>query len=142
MKTFLEKSKDTLHDYIDYIIMLGIVGIVVFIIGWRLDLLFPNDSEDLINKNNIAVEDELFSNNESFDIVSDTDNKEFFELNIPDGSSTYDVAIILESNKIISNKSDFIDKTEEAKLSNRLKAGNFEIPYDSSVENILEILIK
>lgn len=57
MRNFLEGLKDMLYDSIDYIIMIGIIGIVVFVIGWRLDLLFAKDALDVPPKNSIVVED-------------------------------------------------------------------------------------
>ncbi len=56
MKNFIEGIKDILYDSIDYIIMIGIIGIVVFIIGWRLDLLFAKDALDIPSKDNIVIE--------------------------------------------------------------------------------------
>ncbi len=57
MKKLLESFKDILYDSVDYIIMIGIIGIVVFIIGWRLDLLFANDALDIPPKDTIVGED-------------------------------------------------------------------------------------
>ncbi len=140
MKNFLEKSKDNLYDYIDYFIILGIVGLVLIIISWRLDLLFVDDSFKSF-KNNIVIENE-----ESSSLVEDKiieENQEIkHKINVPSGSSSYDIANILESNKLISNKSDFIEKAEEMNLSNKLRAGDFELSSNSSLENILTILTK
>lgn len=57
MKNFFETIKDMLYDSIDYIIMIGIIGIVVFVIGWRLDLLFAKDALDVPPKNDVILED-------------------------------------------------------------------------------------
>ena len=57
MKNFLEGIKDMLYDSIDYIIMIGIIGIVVLVIGWRLDLLFAKDALDVPPKNDVVIED-------------------------------------------------------------------------------------
>lgn len=59
MKTFLNWLKDFIYDSIDYIIMLVIIVSVVFVIGWRLDVLFANDATDIPHKNTIiSNEDE------------------------------------------------------------------------------------
>ncbi len=71
MKNFLEGIKDMLYDSIDYIIMIGIIGIVVFVIGWRLDLLFAKDASDVPSKNDIIVED----NKDNKDIKDNEDKK-------------------------------------------------------------------
>lgn len=56
MMKFLEKLKDILYDSIDYIIMLAIVVIVVFVIGWRLDVLFAKDAYEPKNNDTIIVD--------------------------------------------------------------------------------------
>ena len=53
MKSFLNWLRDSIYDSIDYIIMLVIIVSVVFIIGWRLDILFANDATDIPHKNTI-----------------------------------------------------------------------------------------
>lgn len=59
MKKLLEVLKDILYDSIDYIIMIGIIGIVVFIIGWRLDLLFAKDALDIPPMDQIIVDSDI-----------------------------------------------------------------------------------
>lgn len=73
MKKFFEIIKDILYDSIDYIIMIGIIGIVVFIIGWRLDLLFAKDALDLPPTNDIIVEND---NNQETDSTSNNQDNE------------------------------------------------------------------
>lgn len=141
MKNFLEKSKDILYDSIDYLIMLGIVIVVVSIIAWRLDLLFIDQPGDIVTStNSLAENKDLLSNQETK--LNNVDKNNYFTIEIASGSNTLDVATILESNNLISNKSDFIDVSEEMDLSNKLRAGSFDIPYNSSIESILELLTK
>lgn len=73
MKKFFEIIKDILYDSVDYIIMIGIVGIVIFIIGWRLDLLFAKDALDM-PPNDIVIEDNNGENKSNEDSNSDKDN--------------------------------------------------------------------
>lgn len=171
MKNFLDGIKDFLYDSIDYIIMIGIVGLVVFIIGWRLDLLFAKDVDDIVPNENIIVENELNEEenpdpseeieeekeaeeledttepieegeDEEKEEVNDNSNKATVTLVIPSGSNLSNVASLLESNGLISNKSDFISKAEEMQLATKVKAGNFIINTGSSMEDILKILTK
>ncbi len=51
MKSFFNWLKDFIYDSIDYIIMIAIIITVVFVIGWRLDVLFANDATDIPHKN-------------------------------------------------------------------------------------------
>lgn len=148
MKKFLDAIKDFLYDSVDYIIMIGIIGLVIFIIGWRLDLLFAKDAEDIISNENITIKIE--QEKDSPDSIEDDgkeeenpieDNK-IITVSIPAGSNSTNIADLLESNGLISSKSDFLDKSEEMNLSTKLKAGNFNIESGSSMEEILTILTK
>lgn len=51
MKSFFNWVNDFIYDSIDYIIMIVIIISVVFVIGWRLDVLFANDATDIPHKN-------------------------------------------------------------------------------------------
>lgn len=60
MDNFLEKLKDFLYDATDYIIMLVVVLVVVGIIGWRLEILFAEDTlEEPTEKDNTVASDEI-----------------------------------------------------------------------------------
>ncbi len=56
MHEFFEKIKDIIYDSVDYIIMALIIGVVVLVIGWRLDLLFAKDAVNM--PPSIGLEDE------------------------------------------------------------------------------------
>ncbi|NLV87800.1 MAG: endolytic transglycosylase MltG [Tissierellia bacterium] len=56
MRRITEWIKDFLYDSIDYIIMIGIIGAVAIIIGWRLDLLFAKEAAELPPSDEIVVE--------------------------------------------------------------------------------------
>lgn len=169
MKKILDGIKDFLYDSIDYIIMIGIIGLVVFIIGWRLDLLFAKDVDEIVPTENIIVENELneeenpepseeneeekeakeledttepIEEGEEKEEVNDNSNKATVTLVIPSGSNLSSVASLLESNGLISDKSDFIGKAEELHLATKVKAGNFKITTGSTMEDILKILTK
>lgn len=162
MRKFFEKLNDFLYDSVDYLVILGIIGLVVFIIGWRLDLLFADNIKDLASKNKSP--DIIISNDskkepaseESNDSIAgedldeegvnkpagDSNSQKTLTINIPPGSSSSNIGDILESKGLISSKSDFINKTEEMNVSNNLKAGNYEIQSGSSLETILKTLTK
>ena len=57
MKKIFDWLKDFVYDSIDYIIMLVIIVSVVFVIGWRLDVLFANDAADIPPKNIVSEEE-------------------------------------------------------------------------------------
>jgi hypothetical protein len=155
MKKFYEVVKDILYDSIDYIIMIGIVGIVILIIGWRLDLLFAKDALD-VSSHNIPIEE---NNDKDSDQNLDNDNEEnptdnndknnseetngeIIKITIPSGSLPSKIGSILEDNGLVSSKADFVLKAQELKLDTKLKSGNYEIKSNSSIEEILTILTK
>lgn len=108
MKRLLEWLKDILYDSIDYIIMIGIIGVVVFIIGWRLDLLFANDALDLPQKNEIVVDNNTDKDTEP--TLNDQENGQVIEENNE----------VEPEDKVVENVpeevKDPIDKTENNKI--------------------------
>ncbi|MBU5437384.1 endolytic transglycosylase MltG [Tissierella sp. MSJ-40] len=160
MKKFLEGLKDLLYDSVDYIIMFGIIIGVVFVIGWRLDVLFAKDALDMPSKEGIIVEENKNNTNKN-EGTKDTNNEENAEnnkedkngnnsattneivkINIPAGSVSAQIGSILESQGLVSSKDDFVQKAQELKLDTKLKSGDFEINKNSSIEDILKILSK
>ena len=181
MQKFVDGLKDFIYDSIDYIIMIGIIGLVVLIIGWRLDLLFAKDADDITpDKNTIVanghnedepsnpiqgdevdeleegVTDPVDENpeegspepeqpveaEEPKEPAIDSPNSSTIAITIPAGSNLSNIAGILETNGLISSKSDFISKSEEMQLATKLKAGDFNIKSGSSMEDILKVLTK
>lgn len=108
MKKLFEWLKDILYDSIDYIIMIGIIGIVVFIIGWRLDLLFANDALDFPIQNEIVVDNN--SNEDIEPTLNDQENGQVIEENNE----------VEPEDKVVENVpeevKDPIDKTENNKI--------------------------
>lgn len=80
MKKIFDWLKDFVYDSIDYIIMLLIIVSVVFVIGWRLDVLFANDAADIPPKNIVSEEENPKIENEpikeDLPAIEPTDNVE------------------------------------------------------------------
>lgn len=164
MKKIFDWLKDFVYDSIDYIIMLVIIVSVVFIIGWRLDVLFANDATDIppkdivLEEENPKVEidpikdvepapDNLVpeSSVEETPVVETpvvTPSTKTVSITIPPGSLPSKIGSILESNGLISSKNDFVNKAQELKLDTKLKSGSFEIQNNASIEEILKIITK
>lgn len=81
MNKITEKIKDILYDSFDYVVMLAIVGIVVAIIGWRLDILFAKDVEEAGGKNEVVVigPEKEIHNNEEEPIENEDENEDVDE---------------------------------------------------------------
>lgn len=167
MKKIFECIKDILYDSIDYIIIIGIIGIVVFVISWRLDLLFAKDKLDILPKDKIVVNDNIDNktdpiinnqeekpdDNEAVEntpeepeetkvTVEESGNGKIVKITIPAGSLPSKIGSILESNNLVSSKADFVQKAQELKLDTKLKFGEYEIKSGSSLEEILKIITK
>jgi len=59
---------------------------------------------------------------------------------IPNGTPGSGVAIILKENGLISDTKDFIQIAEKLNLAIRLKSGSFEIPTNSTMEDMVKII--
>ena len=64
------------------------------------------------------------------------------KITIPSGSYASKIADILYSNGLITSTGDFLNLLSEKKADTKLKAGDFTIPAGSTMEEIIEILIK
>lgn len=67
---------------------------------------------------------------------------EVVKVNIPKGSDSNSIANILASSGLISDTGKFLDQCESMGLSTKLKAGDFSIPKDSSLENVITTITK
>lgn len=63
-------------------------------------------------------------------------------ITIPPGSLPSKIGEILESNGLINNKKDFVNKSQELKLDTKLKSGNFKISKNLSLEEVIKIITK
>lgn len=170
MKKTLDYIKDVLYDSIDYIIMIGIIGVVVLVIGWRLDLLFANDALDiptnLVIENNspgkdntpppeVKDPDENMETQDTEDPIEEDNENEPIEttdpvkppgkivkINIPPGTLAHNIGKILEENGLISSTKEFLEKSQELKLDTKLKSGIFEIDSALSIESIIKLIAK
>ena len=169
MNNFFERLKDILYDSIDYIIMLAIIVGVVFVIGWRLDVLFAKDNLDNEPKDQIIVEtpkdpieeskeDDILEENldTEGEILDNEENKPednlekapkeeeitIVTINIPEGSLPSKIGSILESNGLVSSKNDFVIKAQEMNLDRSLRSGKYEIKKNSSLEEIVKIIAR
>lgn len=74
VKRLLEGIKDFIYDSIDYIVMIAIVVAVVFVIGWRLDVLFAKDTYDMPNPPTTVVDNDLNDDLDKIDENEDDDD--------------------------------------------------------------------
>lgn len=158
MKDNLEKIKDILYDFSDYLIIGGIILSIVVIIGWRLDILFP-ETIAMVDSNNLSeVEEEIEeTKKENIDLADkeseapkisdDKESKEdqekapeIIKVSIPKGSPSTSIGTILMELELINSVSDFEEKVYELKLEKKLRSGDFDIRKDDSLESIVKII--
>ncbi|MCF6459599.1 hypothetical protein [Clostridium sp. Cult3] len=159
MKNFFEGLKDILYDGIDYIMMVLVIVIVALIINWRLGGLFTKDSMgasssksegQATNRGSSLVEDSKTNQEKPEDTWENEDEKDpkdknsgtIVKISIPAGSLPSKIGSILEDSGLVEDKNAFVQKAIDLNLETKLKYGDFEIPKDSSMEKILEILTK
>ncbi|KNF10157.1 putative periplasmic solute-binding protein [Gottschalkia purinilytica] len=166
MDKFIEKVKDFLYDATDYVLILLIVVVVAGVIGWKLDILFAKGSDDEnIASNTSKVEKEISkeskSKNKNKDKNKNSDKKasnkndkqdnkktdkevkkEVIPVTIPQGSLPPAIANILVEQGVISDKYEFLKKSQEMQLDTKLRSGYYEIEKGSSLETIIKVIAK
>lgn|GEM_PF-6118330 len=65
-----------------------------------------------------------------------------FEIKISKGMTSETIAELLVKNGVIDNRQDFIDLAIELKMTKQFKYGIKQVPYGSSMVEIIEILTK
>lgn len=63
-------------------------------------------------------------------------------IKIPSGSTAQSIAKILKENELISDEKVFVNTLISSKKDTKLKAGDYKIPENSNIEQIISILTK
>ncbi|HLS53456.1 MAG TPA: hypothetical protein VK031_05760 [Tissierellaceae bacterium] len=153
-----EKIKDILYESMDYLIMLGIIVTIALIIGWRLDALFAKESsgpessqigveegqkDDSYQENGNDPKEDGKIDDEDKEPVQDSNSSDaILTINIPEGSFPSQIASILESQGVIEDSNEFIQKSQEMGLDRKLQSGSFQIEKDASLEELVRIIAK
>nr|WP_300003172.1 hypothetical protein [Tissierella sp.] len=149
MNKNLEKAKDILYNLSDYIIIFSIIIGIAFIIGWRLDILFPQTTA-LVEPNTVLQSQNSGSklvekiDSVSADAKEETNNKidqsSIVKVSIPSGTPSSNIGAILLDLGLITSIKDFEAKVNELNLETKLRFGEFDISKDSSLESIVKII--
>ncbi|NLM04804.1 MAG: endolytic transglycosylase MltG [Clostridiales bacterium] len=99
-----------------------------------------NSSSDTTENNDDIVENN--ENDQSEDENSNAKGNEIKEITIPSGSPGTAIANILYENGLISDTQTFIETIEALNMASKLKSGAFQIPVNSSVKEIIDIITK
>lgn len=154
MKSFFEKIKDILYDGTEYILMIAIIAVVALIINWRIGGLFAtnakNDDKPLAEDKTSIVDEynEFIEDSETktqIEIAEETDEnaeEKVIDLIIPSGAYANEIGKMLVTKGLIEDSSQFVNKVIEMGVETKLKSGTFQITTGSSLEEIINILIK
>lgn len=152
MKSFFGKVMDFLYDSIDYIIILVVIVGVILVIKWRLGGLFAEDRFATPPEDKNPILDEEVDEDTNEDKIEDIDDSESQDNNedseiivnveIPSGSALHDIAKTLADKDLIEEEDKFINKTIELNYDTKLRYGEYKIPNNSSIKEILDLLTK
>ncbi len=146
MSKFSEKISDLFYDTTDFVLILLIICSVSGIIWWRLDGLFSeDDSGDSIS--NIPISENVDKSNQSDvskDLIEEEKDKQkgVIAVTIPDGSLPDVIANILLENHVITDKFEFLKKSQEMELDTKMRSGKYEFDKDESVEDVIRKITK
>ncbi len=138
---FLNWMIDTVYDLFEYLIMLAVVLIAVFVIFWRLDGLFGN-TLSIVSKPGQVIESTIQTTKESVSQILNSTSLEgeTLEVNIPKGTGSEGIANILFEYELIKDKVAFVEKLDSEFNTENLPSGSFEFKIGNSEEEIIEIL--
>ena len=153
MKTLIEKIKDILYNVSDYIIMFTIILTIALIIGWRLDILFPQNTT-MIETNKSSEQEEPQSKlvekpetpsevtpvEEEPEVTPVEEEPVKITVSIPEESDSTTIGNILLDNNLIDSVEEFDDKVKELELAESLSPGEYAIEKGSSLEEIIKII--
>lgn len=101
-----------------------------------------NDSEKshIDGIDNKVIEESNIDNSDEMKNVDS--NKAYREVYIRKGMTSEEIAQLLEEKEIILSRDEFIYVANNLQMTSRLKYGLKRIPNESSIEDILEILVE
>lgn len=155
----MEKVKDFLFDISDLFFSLLIIGIIFFVVSWKLtDTMAVNwfsniDDSQMTNlefddittpDDNLILEPEEPVVDDSSEVVEEEPIVEEpvvevkdVEFSIRSGNTGYQIAVNLQEAGLIDNIDDFIQKLGEMELGNKLQADTFTLNTGMTVEEII-----
>lgn len=145
MSKFKESARDLFYDTTDFIIILVIIASVSGIIWWRLDSLFSDDNSNSISNEPISESvDKSNQSNVSNDLIEEEKSKQkgVIAVDIPADTLPDVIANILLENKVISDKFEFLKKSQEMELDTKMKPGKYEFNKGESVEDVIRKITK
>lgn len=148
MNKVIEKVRDLFYDTTDYILVLIIIATVTGIIAWRLDSLFDKGSKSHSSNSTEISTSSSYNDNEkdkkNSDLIEKEKNKQkgVIHIVIPEGTLPNSIATILLDYGVISDKFEFLKKSQELGLDTKFRSGEYDINKNSSLEEIIRIIAR
>lgn len=126
---------DRAYDFFEYMLMVIILVIAIFVIMWRLDSLFDTNLEIFAeSERRFSAIEQNISNHPLYG--------ESIEVIIPKGTSAEGIANILYEFELIKDRKVFMDIFANSLGSDNLPSGTFNLEYGYSNEKIVKELLK
>ncbi|WP_129596125.1 hypothetical protein [Anaerophilus nitritogenes] len=145
-----EKFKDVLYETSDLLLALIIILFMSTIITWKVtDSLAHSSKPENIQKESTKTEQSSDPSSQKPSVddeekSSQTENNSkqvsTLLINIPNGTFGMGIAQILKENGLIDDPQKFIDRVTELGMDSKLKSGEFDIPSNSSLDDIIYIV--
>ena len=147
MNKFTNKLKDLFYDNTDYIIILLVVVAVSGTIVWRLNSLFYENNNKSLISNPAKTEDvseESRKLDASDELIEKEKNKQKGKVTveIPEGALPDVIANILLEKEVITDKFEFLKKSQEMGLDSKFRPGEYTFSKSESVEDVIRKLTK
>lgn len=106
-----------------------------------LDEIVDNRDDDQdLEDNKEDLDSDIVPDSNDTQLESNDRESGFKKIIVPNGTPSSGIAKILKDNGLIEDTNIFIQASESLNLSVRLKSGTFQIPSDSSVEDMVKII--
>lgn len=161
----MEKIQDWIYEISDILFGVFILAGVIFITshqlyGWfnignplafgesittnapKAILREEENNEDISPVVSVESIDSEVQNNSSEDDNSEAEEVVIRNIAIAPGTSSQSIARALYENNLIDSTNDFLNKLQSMGLERNIKAGSFQIPQNSTLEEIILIITK
>ena len=151
----MNKLKDFIYDKSDIVVALLIISIAGLIVFSRIDaiLSYPetfaaNNNPPVVSESAVSVGDEDTSSPAAIEDDGDGntdgegDDVEMLAIYVNYGESLQSVADKFVSVELFSSSEEFLSAIEEAGVQTQIKTGNFIIPENATVDEVIAIITK
>ncbi|WP_053956577.1 hypothetical protein [Inediibacterium massiliense] len=136
-----EKCKDVLYETSDLLLALVIILFMSTVITWKVTDSLAYSNEENVEKESIKTEQSADVDVSPKKTTEKTPEKiSTLHINIPNGTFGMGIAQILKENGLIDDPQEFINQVTKLGMDSKLKSGEFDIPSNSSLDDIIYII--